>query len=77
MATTMEVAHDKFIERAKELGHQLKLDEDGDVDRFALDIDNHNGPMCVLCGEMWCFHCTGADKLKPCESGPVVVAVKQ
>lgn len=28
------------------------------VDIFALDIDVHNGPLCVDCGRVTCHHCT-------------------
>jgi hypothetical protein len=38
-------------------GHQWRLDERGDVDDFGLDVDYHNGPVCVSCGYSFCQHC--------------------
>jgi hypothetical protein len=53
-----------WYKRLEAAGHKLKLDDDGTVDSFALDYEHHNGPMCVLCDEMWCEHCR--DEIKPC-----------
>ena len=47
-----------IIQRFKDAGHTLKLDDDGDVDMLALDCDYHNGPMCTVCYESCCVHCT-------------------
>lgn len=55
----------RFIDK----GHVLRLDEDGRVDYFALEVDNHNGPMCLECQEFWCEHCD--EQIKACPgSGP-------
>ncbi|MFI9845159.1 hypothetical protein ACIHFD_49630 [Nonomuraea sp. NPDC051941] len=39
--------------------HQFKLDEDGEVDLFAVanDWEFHNGPWCLTCKDTWCVHC--------------------
>ncbi|MET8006257.1 hypothetical protein [Nonomuraea glycinis] len=37
--------------------HYFKLDEDGDVDEFALEGGIHNGPECLRCKAMWCMWC--------------------
>lgn len=48
--------------------HEWKLDEKGEIDEFATECDNHNGPMCVRCGYGFCKHCNpnGYD-VEPCE----------
>lgn len=46
-------------------GHCLVRNEDGTVDRFQLDVDNHNGPGCERCGESWCELCVIPD-IDPC-----------
>jgi hypothetical protein len=38
--------------------HQWYRHEDGNVDTFRLDIDFHNGPQCMVCGEAFCHHCS-------------------
>lgn len=30
---------------------------DGDINWLALDVNYHNGPMCINCSEYWCVHC--------------------
>lgn len=37
--------------------HRWQLNEWGEVDMFALDVDIHNGPRCTRCGEGFCHHC--------------------
>jgi hypothetical protein len=37
--------------------HDWALDEDGKVDTFALNIENHNGPHCLRCDQYICHHC--------------------
>jgi len=37
--------------------HQWKLDEFGKIDTFAYEFENHNGPVCSLCGIWFCHHC--------------------
>lgn len=37
--------------------HEWYLDEDGDVDTFKMEYENHNGPMCRRCGYSYCHHC--------------------
>lgn len=54
-------------ERAEQLGHVLKRDEDGAVDLFVVDSGFHNGPGCSRCGESWCHHCTNAASIEPCK----------
>lgn len=41
----------------KDRGHVWQLDEDGEVDSFALCYEYHNGPSCVRCGYSYCEHC--------------------
>lgn len=39
-------------------GHVWKLDDyNEEVDIFAFDAGNHNGPMCIKCGYGFCHHC--------------------
>jgi hypothetical protein len=38
--------------------HVWDRNADGSIDQFALDVDYHNGPRCVNCGESFCWHCT-------------------
>ncbi len=37
--------------------HIWKLADDGTVDIWGMDVGNHNGPKCVLCGYSYCMHC--------------------
>ena len=37
--------------------HEWERQENGEIDEFAMDVDNHNGPMCVRCWESFCVHC--------------------
>jgi len=46
--------------------HDWHLDENGDIDMFAMEYENHNGPSCKRCGYSYCHHCQdGPDR--PCE----------
>jgi hypothetical protein len=46
--------------------HDWELDEDGEIDTFAFEVDNHNGPACKRCFYSYCHHCqNGPDK--PCK----------
>lgn len=42
--------------------HDWQLDEHGEIDLFALDVDTegmgHNGPHCLRCDVYYCEHCT-------------------
>lgn len=61
-----------LFERLRAAGHTLAIDEDGDVDSFALDFEFHNGPACVTCHQSWCQHCTTArTKIEPCSNPPI------
>lgn len=46
-----------YYQKLRDAGHELITDEEGVVDIFAHEYDNHNGPACKLCGEGWCHHC--------------------
>jgi hypothetical protein len=46
-----------FQKKLEDLGHVLKLEDDGRVDIFVCDCDYHNGPGCIKCDESWCHHC--------------------
>ncbi len=37
--------------------HQWRLDEDGKVDEFGTEYENHNGPYCERCDYSYCVHC--------------------
>lgn len=37
--------------------HRWRKDENGKVDTWAWDTDNHNGVICDACGESLCVHC--------------------
>lgn len=70
----LTVTTSEFEEAAKAAGHTLALDEDGEIDWFALESDDyesfggHNGPKCTRCGETWCHHCeTKAFGLESCD----------
>lgn len=51
------MSHQKYYDYLQSLGHVLKLDENGNVDAFGHDFENHNGPSCINCGASWCHHC--------------------
>ena len=55
----------EYYDYIEDLGHRLIREADGGVDYFALDVDNHNGPMCERCYDAWCHHCR--DKVERCE----------
>jgi hypothetical protein len=55
-----------FVVAALAKGHDLKRDEDGDVDIFVVDVGYHNGPGCIACGWDACMHCDGIDKIPEC-----------
>lgn len=38
-------------------GHVWQLDSRGDVDIFGVEANNHNGPLCTVCGYGFCHHC--------------------
>lgn len=57
-----EVEYFAYIE---DHGHKLRRDEDGGIDIFGLDYENHNGPICVRCLKAWCHHCR--DSVERCE----------
>lgn len=38
--------------------HIFYRDESGNVDDFRYDIDNHNGPECMVCKKCVCQHCS-------------------
>lgn len=59
---------DPFIQKLKDAGHILALNEDGTVDVFRLDVGYHNGPECLLCGESWCQHCCLNHVIPQCAS---------
>lgn len=46
--------------------HDWYLDEDGDIDTFAMEYGNHNGPMCKRCSYSYCHHCQDEPD-EPCE----------
>lgn len=45
------------------MGHIWKKDHTGEIDLFALDVDEHdssighNGPICIKCGYSFCHRC--------------------
>lgn len=55
-----------WFERASELGHELRVDADGNIDEFNMDTGMHNGPGCKKCHEMWCMWCCNIENIKPC-----------
>jgi hypothetical protein len=38
-------------------GHTWIRNEDGEIDIFAYDHGDHNGPRCMVCGYGFCHHC--------------------
>lgn len=60
---------DPFIRSLEQAGHELELDNKGEVDMLALDAEPHNGPRCVKCGESWCEHCL-YEVVEVCEGRP-------
>ena len=46
----------EYLEYIESKGHILKR-EDGEIDIWVLDDDYHNGPGCVKCRDLWCYHC--------------------
>lgn len=53
-------------ERLIAAGHKPQLDEDGEIDNFAIDSGFCNGPMCVVCYAGRCNHCDGGGEFEPC-----------
>lgn len=47
----------KYVEAIQAAGHLLWLDDEGEVDMFAMSYECHNGPMCELCSDAWCVQC--------------------
>ena len=54
--------NENYYEYLKILAHVLKLDKSGNIDKFALDTEHHNGPKCINCKRRLCNHCD--DKTK-------------
>lgn len=48
--------------KAENKGHTWKLNEDGEVDEFAMSYEFHNGPMCTKCYYTYCVHCDKGDE---------------
>lgn len=47
--------------------HDWKTDEDGNIDKWVMDYEFHNGPMCKQCGYSFCVHCNpNGWNEKPC-----------
>jgi hypothetical protein len=38
--------------------HEFYADEDGDRDDLRSEGGHHNGPVCRVCGESFCVHCS-------------------
>lgn len=55
---------EEFYQELRDAGHKLMLNEDGEVDFFAMSYEFHNGPMCELCHESWCEHRNNT--VRPC-----------
>jgi hypothetical protein len=56
----------EWIDAMRARGHTPCLDDDGDLDRFAMDRDHHNGPGCDTCHTSWCWHCDTPDEIDEC-----------
>jgi hypothetical protein len=54
--------------------HLFRLDEDGDVDEFALEGGIHNGPECLRCEAMWCMWCERGRMGEECPAWRPLVA---
>jgi hypothetical protein len=63
---TFEQHQEAWLTQAKAQGHTLRVDEDGDVDIFAVEGGYHNGPACETCGWGACMHCLSADEIPAC-----------
>lgn len=48
--------------------HDFALDEDGEVDLFAMHSSFHNGPRCLRCDVTFCKHCHPEQMTEPCPS---------
>lgn len=49
--------------------HLWYRDKAGEIDMWRLDIGNHNGPECQICGESFCEHCHKDWADKECSVG--------
>lgn len=56
-----------WLEAMKAKGHMPIVDEDGDLDIFALEADTHNGPGCAACGWSCCMYCTKVEDIPACD----------
>jgi hypothetical protein len=54
--------------------HTWKLDERGEPDTFAHDVETetqgHNGPMCTVCDFFFCVHCAPDAWQHECPGAP-------
>jgi len=57
--------------RTNHNGHQWELNEDGELNQFALDYEFCNGPRCVLCGLSFCEHHDNGMPLEYCSQAPL------
>lgn len=55
----MGKAPDAFDERPE---HDWKRDAKGEIDYFAYDGDEHNGPVCARCRDSFCHHCDSSER---------------
>lgn len=60
-------------ERLIAAGHKPHLDDDGEIDIFAIDFGHHNGPACSVCAEGRCQHCDDGSPFEPCPGEEEVV----
>lgn len=45
------------LKLAIESGHDWELNDDGEIDFWAYQNGDHNGPRCKKCGYFYCEHC--------------------
>lgn len=57
-----------WVERIEELGHDLMKDGSGEVDMYAFESADDNGPMCRTCLRAFGFEADDFDTLPRCEA---------
>lgn len=49
--------------------HMWRRDKHGEIDTWAMEFEFHNGPICEVCGDSTCIHCSPDWENEECEIG--------
>ena len=56
----------EVIDKSVAVGHDLELNDDGEVDMFYMEGGYHNGPQCKNCYWNVCIHCWDGSDIPEC-----------